>query len=238
MIFRFPLIHIGEESAQEKTAEKIPLPPFRDDTVKIVYCEQIKRRRPSEESALELSTPASDSTKLPVNTNEIEYVQTESDLTKKDFAQIMTRPIEKRDYAINERNTYDRETLYKEVWAEAVTTVAKRYGVSDVAIRKICKSMSIPLPPLGYWAKKRAGQNVSIPPLPPYEGPATKGGNRTYQTDEQAEITSLAEQLSFLSEEETASLYHVAQGIMVKEAGQRLHPRVVEYKTKIGRAHV
>lgn len=216
-----------------KTAEKIPLPPFRDDTVKIVYREQIKRRRPSEESALELSTPASDSTKLPVNTNEIEYVQTESDLAKKDFAQIMTRPIEKRDYAINERNTYDRETLYKEVWAEAVTTVAKRYGVSDVAIRKICKSMSIPLPPLGYWAKKRAGPNVSIPPLPPYEGPATKGGNRTYQTDEQAEITSLAEQLSFLSEEETASLYHVAQGIMVKEAGQRLHPKVVEYKTKV-----
>ena len=36
---------------------------------------------------------------------------------------------------------YEREKLYKEVWNEPVSTVAKRYGVSDVAIRKICKSM-------------------------------------------------------------------------------------------------
>ena len=34
---------------------------------------------------------------------------------------------------------YERETLYNEVWAEAVRTVAKRYGVSDVALRKTCE---------------------------------------------------------------------------------------------------
>ena len=33
---------------------------------------------------------------------------------------------------------YEREKLYKEVWDEPVSTVAKRYCVSDVAIRKIC----------------------------------------------------------------------------------------------------
>ena len=61
---------------------------------------------------------------------------------------------------------YTRETLYEEVWNEPVSTVAKKYGVSDVAIRKICKSMDIPVPPRGYWAKKRAGQKVQKTPLP------------------------------------------------------------------------
>ena len=32
--------------------------------------------------------------------------------------------------------TYDRVKLYEEVWAEPVRTVAKRYGVSDVALAK------------------------------------------------------------------------------------------------------
>lgn len=61
---------------------------------------------------------------------------------------------------------YTRETLYEEVWKEPVSTVAKKYGVSDVAIQKICKSMDIPVPPRGYWAKKRAGQKVKQTPLP------------------------------------------------------------------------
>ena len=50
-------------------------------------------------------------------------------------------------------NTYDRETLYKEIWSEPIIKVAQRYGVSDVAIHKICKAMDIPKPPAGYWRK-------------------------------------------------------------------------------------
>jgi hypothetical protein len=66
---------------------------------------------------------------------------------------------------------YERAKLYGEVWAEAVTTVAKRYGVSDVAFRKICKQLAVPLPPLGYWAKIAAGKKLPTPPLPKYSGP-------------------------------------------------------------------
>jgi hypothetical protein len=33
---------------------------------------------------------------------------------------------------------YDREKLYEEVWNESVTIVARKYGVSDVAIKKAC----------------------------------------------------------------------------------------------------
>ena len=64
-------------------------------------------------------------------------------------------------------NVYHRETLYQEVWSMPVTEVAKRYKVSDVAIHKVCKSLDIPTPPQGYWAKLRAGKPVKKLPLPP-----------------------------------------------------------------------
>ena len=67
---------------------------------------------------------------------------------------------------------YERAKLYEEVWAEAVTIVAKGYGVSDVALRKICKQLAVPLPPLGYWAKIAAGRKPPTPPLPKYSGEA------------------------------------------------------------------
>ena len=66
---------------------------------------------------------------------------------------------------------YDRQRLYEEVWSEPTQQVAKRYGVSDVAIAKACALLDVPKPPRGYWAKKAAGQKVSNrPPLPKVEG--------------------------------------------------------------------
>jgi hypothetical protein len=67
---------------------------------------------------------------------------------------------------------YERGKLYEEVWAEAVTTVAKRYGISDVALRKMCKQLAVPLPPPGYWARAAAGRKPPTPPLPKHSGPA------------------------------------------------------------------
>lgn len=66
---------------------------------------------------------------------------------------------------------YDRQRLYAEVWTEPTQQVAKRYGVSDVAIAKACALLEIPKPRRGYWAKKAAGQKVPDPPaLPKREG--------------------------------------------------------------------
>lgn len=63
---------------------------------------------------------------------------------------------------------YDREKLYEEVWSEPTSTVAKRYGVSDVALAKACRQLGIPLPPRGYWAKVKSGKPVmERPQLPP-----------------------------------------------------------------------
>ena len=59
---------------------------------------------------------------------------------------------------------YNRERLYEEVWSEPVIVVAKRYGLSDVGLAKICKKLNIPRPGLGYWAKKAAARPVGKPP--------------------------------------------------------------------------
>ncbi|QNI35886.1 hypothetical protein [Edaphobacter albus] len=64
-------------------------------------------------------------------------------------------------------HTLDRDQLYAEVWSEAMTKVSTRYGVSDVALAKICRRMDIPAPERGYWARVAAGQKLPRPPLPP-----------------------------------------------------------------------
>ena len=64
-----------------------------------------------------------------------------------------------------------RKELYDLVWSEPMTTVCKRFGLSDNGLRKHCKAMNIPTPPLGYWAKLQTQKEVEIIPLPSeYEG--------------------------------------------------------------------
>lgn len=63
-------------------------------------------------------------------------------------------------------HVYDREQVFKMVWSEPITTIAKRVGISDVAVAKKCRAAGIPLPERGYWAKKEAGKPVSKAFLP------------------------------------------------------------------------
>ena len=58
---------------------------------------------------------------------------------------------------------YDRQELYQEVWKAPLRSVAKEYGVSDVALGKTCKKLHVPVPGKGYWEK--AAQRPS-PPQP------------------------------------------------------------------------
>jgi predicted transcriptional regulator of viral defense system len=51
---------------------------------------------------------------------------------------------------------WDRNLLLQEVWSEPLKHVARRYGVSDVALAKRCKKLDIDLPGRGYWAKQYA----------------------------------------------------------------------------------
>jgi len=59
-----------------------------------------------------------------------------------------------------------REELYEMVWAEPVSRLANKLGVSDVAVAKWCRKLGVPRPGRGYWARIEAGQSVKRTPLP------------------------------------------------------------------------
>jgi hypothetical protein len=63
------------------------------------------------------------------------------------------------------RVSFERQKLFDEVWATPVTGLAKKYGLSDVGLRKICVTLDVPLPPRGHWAKLAAGKSVPKPAL-------------------------------------------------------------------------
>lgn len=66
---------------------------------------------------------------------------------------------------------FDRKTLCDEIWSEPTEKVAARYGISGVAIAKVCRCLKIPKPPRGYWAKRAAGQPAPRrPKLPRMDG--------------------------------------------------------------------
>jgi hypothetical protein len=59
-----------------------------------------------------------------------------------------------------------REKLHEEVWAEPMTTVAKRYEVSSTYLARICERLNIPRPGRGYWQQRAVGAEVESDPLP------------------------------------------------------------------------
>ncbi len=60
-----------------------------------------------------------------------------------------------------------REELYKMVWSEPVSKLARGYGLSDRGLGKICKRLEIPVPGRGYWQMKKKGLKMPVPPLRP-----------------------------------------------------------------------
>ena len=51
-----------------------------------------------------------------------------------------------------------REELYELVWTKPTIEIAGEFGVSDKAVDKWCKRLSVPKPSPGYWARVAAGQ--------------------------------------------------------------------------------
>lgn len=78
---------------------------------------------------------------------------------------------------------FTRSDLYHLVWSEPLRSLSKKLGVSDVAIAKRCREAAIPLPGIGYWAKREAGKTVLQPRLPPRalgQSDNVKFGKRNY----------------------------------------------------------
>lgn len=64
---------------------------------------------------------------------------------------------------------YSRAEFHELVWSKPMTHLAKDFGLSDVALHKICRKHGVPTPPAGWWAKKAVGKAVAITQLLPVE---------------------------------------------------------------------
>ncbi|TGE36693.1 hypothetical protein E4K67_19925 [Desulfosporosinus fructosivorans] len=128
-------------------------------------------------------------------------------------------------------NTYNREKLYAEVWAKPVVDVAVKYGVSDVAIHKICKSLNVPVPPRGYWAKLRAGEKLKKTPLPKTKGITEIVGLKTFEGVKASNAVS--QPLSFLSEDEREKVLLAAQQIKIPAENAQLHKKIITYRSMV-----
>ena len=59
-----------------------------------------------------------------------------------------------------------RKDLYRRVWSEPLSAVAKDFGLSGSALAKICNRLLVPYPARGYWVKVAAGQKPPRAALP------------------------------------------------------------------------
>ncbi len=66
--------------------------------------------------------------------------------------------------------TFQRKSLYEEVWSVPKKKLTKKLGITYYHLTKICDELNIPTPPLGYWKKLKHNKKVKKPPLPK-EGP-------------------------------------------------------------------
>ena len=65
----------------------------------------------------------------------------------------------------NETVFLKREELYKMVWSQPVSKLARGYGLSDRGLGKICERLEIPVPGRGYWQMKKKGLKMPVPPF-------------------------------------------------------------------------
>jgi hypothetical protein len=60
-----------------------------------------------------------------------------------------------------------RTELHALVWAEPLRHLARRFGISDQILAKLCERFDIPRPRPGHWNKVAAGKEIAMPALPP-----------------------------------------------------------------------
>lgn len=81
------------------------------------------------------------------------------------------------------RKVIEREELYRQVWTVPMTKLCREYGLSDNGLRKICKALTVPTPPVGYWMKLEAGKPVVSTPLPDGASRTTYVVDSTYRRE-------------------------------------------------------
>ena len=126
-----------------------------------------------------------------------------------------------------ETTSLSREQLYEQVWAEPVTKIAARLGISDVALAKACRKLRVPLPRRGYWAKIAAGQPARRPMLPRLR----PGESNEYRVTAAAQGPAAAGTATKLDRE-----LQPENAIVVDDTLTNPHPLVAEAQEILGKA--
>lgn len=125
---------------------------------------------------------------------------------------------------------FERQSLYDEVWSTPLTQLAKKYGMSDNGIRKVCKAMNIPLPRVGHWAKIAAGQVIPKTSLP---SRAERSEFVSYLMPSLS-LGELAEERLWLKERESFEKQNTNR-IVVDLQPKQLHPLIVPFRDRLHR---
>ena len=118
-----------------------------------------------------------------------------------------------------ERIPLTREELFDLVWSKPKTAIAKEFGISDVAVRKICLKLNVPMPPQGYWLRSRQGKK---PALKPSKGPQEYQVWKNHVVTEEETELSLDPEIKALLDFEK----EVKNKIEVKKRLHSAHPLV------------
>jgi hypothetical protein len=125
---------------------------------------------------------------------------------------------------------WDRDSLYEEVWATPMARLAKKYGISDVGLAKVCRKLAVPVPGRGYWAKKEAGQAVQRIPLPALKEPI-----RLYKPTPKPEEPKIE---SFTTPDERAQVAKAKERDpqLILKRGSLSHPLIAQAREVLGRS--
>jgi hypothetical protein len=131
-----------------------------------------------------------------------------------------------------DKTTFRRDELHAQIWAEPLCTVARRYGLTDSGLAKICRQLAVPKPPRGYWAKKAAGHEVPVPPLPPLRpGQASEHQMEHYVQPEPTEEDRLLESMVGPESPPVVAPFEV----LVSEKLVKPHQLIVEAKDALAK---
>ena len=213
-----------------KTVEQLPLPESTIAEVTLPGNDKPKRiRKAVAEKSVEKDLDHEDGTeKTPEDESDDNTGDENGENLDDDAAEDECVP-----YWGGKHNTYNREKLYKEVWANPVVKVAAQYGVSDVAIHKICKKLNVPTPPLGYWAKVSAGAKVPKTPLPKTNGPTQITGAKTFEGVREKSSDPAKQPLEFLSDTEREMVLSAVKEIEMPVENAQLHKKIAAYRSVV-----
>lgn len=135
--------------------------------------------------------------------------------------------------------TISRQDLFDKVWSSPVTRVAAEFGVSDTAVRKMCRRHGIPVPSRGYWAQVAAGRTFPRPKLEPASRARLETVRFVGAGQPSPEVKAVAERLKEKAREgeRPAEQGAVGKGMAPQPHtaadDQEIHPLVVRTRDKL-----